>query len=39
MTSGTDRKTFTIERTFKASPDRVWAMLTTREGWNGGHNS
>ena len=30
--SGTDRKTFTIERTFKASPDKVWAMLTTREG-------
>jgi len=30
--SGTERKTFTVERTFKASPEKVWAMLTTREG-------
>jgi len=27
-----EKKTFTVERTFKASPDRVWAMLTSREG-------
>jgi len=27
-----EKKTFTVERTFKASPERVWAMWTTREG-------
>jgi len=27
-----EKKTFTLERIFKASPDKVWAMWTTREG-------
>jgi uncharacterized protein YndB with AHSA1/START domain len=27
-----EKKTFTLERTFRASPDRVWGMWTTREG-------
>ena len=26
------KKTFTIERTLKASPEKVWQMWTTREG-------
>ena len=28
----TTKKTFTLERMLKASPDKVWAMLTSREG-------
>jgi len=30
--SDTDKKTFTIERMLKASPEKVWMMWTTREG-------
>ena len=26
------QKTFTLERTFKASPEKVWQMWTTKEG-------
>ncbi len=28
----TSEKAFTIERTFKASPDRLWALWTTKQG-------
>ena len=28
----TTKKTFTLERMLKASPEKVWAMLTIREG-------
>ena len=30
--SDTDKKTFTVERMLKASPEKVWMMWTTREG-------